>query len=129
MKIDPDELRAKGIAITPELLRSLRQQTAEEYGLTENEFKTIRDISTDLDFLKSMSQLKKDDIIEFNLKMSQFKSTLNESTANIPKCPTCGSTDIKKISGTKRWVGTGLFGLASSDVGKTMKCNNCGYKF
>lgn len=29
----------------------------------------------------------------------------------------------------KRWLTTGLFGLASSDVGKTMKCKNCGYKF
>ena len=47
----------------------------------------------------------------------------------IPKCPTCGSTNIQKISGTKRWLSTGLFGLASSDVGKTMVCKNCGYKW
>lgn len=46
-----------------------------------------------------------------------------------PKCPTCGSTNIQKISGTKRWLSTGLFGLASSDVGKTMVCKNCGYKW
>lgn len=48
---------------------------------------------------------------------------------NIPKCPTCGSINIKRISGTKRWLTTGLFGLASSDIGKTMVCKNCGYKF
>lgn len=47
----------------------------------------------------------------------------------VPTCPTCGSTNIQKISGTKRWLSTGLFGLASSDVGKTMKCKNCGYKW
>lgn len=47
----------------------------------------------------------------------------------IPKCPTCGSPNIKKISATKRWVGVGLFGLASSDVGKTMQCEDCGYKW
>lgn len=46
-----------------------------------------------------------------------------------PKCPTCGSTNIGKISGTKRWFSTGLFGIASSDVGKTMVCKNCGYKW
>jgi len=46
-----------------------------------------------------------------------------------PKCPTCGSTNIQKISGTKRWLTTGLFGLASSNVGKTMECKNCGYKW
>ena len=48
---------------------------------------------------------------------------------NLPTCPICGSTNIQKISGTKRWLSTGLFGLASSDVGKTMKCKNCGYKW
>ena len=48
---------------------------------------------------------------------------------NVPKCPTCQSSNIIKISGTKRWFSTGLFGLASSDVGKTMKCKNCGYKW
>jgi hypothetical protein len=48
---------------------------------------------------------------------------------NIPKCPTCGSTNIKRITGTKRWFSTGLFGLASSNVGKTMECKNCGYKW
>lgn len=48
---------------------------------------------------------------------------------NIPHCPTCGSIDIQKISSTKRWLSTGLFGLASSDVGKTMVCKKCGYKW
>lgn len=45
---------------------------------------------------------------------------------NVPKCSTCGSTDIKKISTVNRMVSTGLFGLASSKIGKTHKCNNCG---
>ena len=47
----------------------------------------------------------------------------------VPKCPTCGSTNIQKISVTKRLVSAGLFGLASSDIGKTMVCKNCGYKW
>ncbi len=48
---------------------------------------------------------------------------------NTPHCPTCGSTNVQKISGMKRWLSVGLFGLASSDVGKTMVCKKCGYKF
>lgn len=54
------------------------------------------------------------------------KSVIEE---NIPRCPTCHSTNIKRISSTKRWLTIGLFGLASSDIGKTMVCKNCGYKF
>lgn len=48
---------------------------------------------------------------------------------NVPHCPTCGSTNVQKISGMKRWLSVGLFGLASSDVGKTMVCKKCGYKW
>ncbi len=48
---------------------------------------------------------------------------------NMPKCPTCNSTNVKRISGTRRWISAGLFGLASSNIGKTMECRNCGYKW
>ena len=46
-----------------------------------------------------------------------------------PKCPHCGSTNISKISTTSRMISTGLFGLASSKIGKTMECKKCGYKW
>lgn len=49
-----------------------------------------------------MDDLKSKDIIEFNLKMSQFKSQVGQQKAaeesNVPKCPTCSSTNIEKIS-------------------------------
>lgn len=45
------------------------------------------------------------------------------------ECPYCHSTDTKKISGTTRWVSTGLFGLASNKIGKNFHCNNCGADF
>lgn len=51
------------------------------------------------------------------------------TTDNIPKCPTCGSTNIEKISLTRKAIGGALFGLFSSDVRKTMHCKNCGYKW
>lgn len=49
--------------------------------------------------------------------------------SNIPKCPTCGSTNITKIGTFNRMMSTGLFGLASGKIGKTMRCKNCGYTF
>ena len=47
----------------------------------------------------------------------------------IPKCPTCGSTDIEKIGMLGKLISTELFGLASSSMGKTFECNDCGYKW
>ncbi len=44
-------------------------------------------------------------------------------------CPNCSSTSTNKISMTGR-VASGLtFGIFSSSIGKTWKCNKCGYKW
>ncbi len=48
---------------------------------------------------------------------------------NIPKCPICGSTNIQKISGTKKAASAILLGIFSTDIGKTFECKNCGMKF
>lgn len=62
---------------------------------------------------------------EFNAKMTRGKVILEEKS-RAPKCPTCGSSNIAKIGIINRAVSTHLFGLASSKIGKTHKCNNCG---
>lgn len=47
----------------------------------------------------------------------------------IPKCPTCGSTNVEKISIGKKAVGGAMFGVLSSDIRNTMHCKNCGAKW
>lgn len=48
---------------------------------------------------------------------------------NRPKCPTCGSMNVRRISTTKR-VGSILgLGLVSSSLGKTYECLKCKYKW
>lgn len=51
------------------------------------------------------------------------------SSANAPKCPTCGSTNIERISTTSKVVGASLFGLFSNTARSQYKCKNCGYKW
>lgn len=48
---------------------------------------------------------------------------------NLPKCPTCQSTNVSKIGSLERGVSVAALGLMSGKIGKTMKCNNCGYKW
>ena len=48
---------------------------------------------------------------------------------NTPKCPTCGSTNVRPISATKKATGFVLAGVFSSNFGKTMHCKQCGYKW
>mgnify|MGYP001106888429 CR=1 FL=1 len=54
-----------------------------------------------------------------------------EPQQNIPKCPICGSINIKKITITRRVMKTALFGTLGvvDDAGKTYQCNNCDSKF
>lgn len=49
----------------------------------------------------------------------------------IPKCPICGSFNVKKITITTRAVKTAAFGVfgAVDEAAKTYKCENCGSKF
>lgn len=51
------------------------------------------------------------------------------SQQNIPTCPTCGSTNVCKISTTKKAIGFAAVGIFSSNFGKSMCCRNCGYKW
>lgn len=98
--------------------------------LNDEEFETLRKIADDSAFFKAMEDLKRTDPIEFQLKMSQFKNQVDAKfESNVPKCPTCGSTNIEKIRASKRWITVGLFGLGSSDAGKSMRCRDCGYKW
>lgn len=48
---------------------------------------------------------------------------------NIPKCPTCGSTNIRKISTGKKAIGFAAVGIFSSNFGKTYECLQCKYKW
>lgn len=48
---------------------------------------------------------------------------------NVPKCPTCQSTNLKKITVTSKAMNTALFGLFGTKRHKTFHCNNCGYEW
>lgn len=48
---------------------------------------------------------------------------------NKPKCPTCQSTNLKKISATSKVVNTAMFGIFGTKRHKTFHCNNCGYEW
>lgn len=52
--------------------------------------------------------------------------TVSDPTKPTPKCPTCGSANVSKIGNFNRMLSISFFGLASSKIGKTHKCNNCG---
>ena len=64
--------------------------------------------------------------MDFDAKMAHGKAILEEKS-RVPKCPTCQSTNIRKMSGVERGVSIYAFGIFSKKINKTFKCQNCGY--
>lgn len=94
---------------------------------------TLRKISNDKEFLEAMIELKKNNPIDYQLKMSQFKANLKqqenserveEDNKNQICCPKCNSTAIQTVNrGYSFW--TGFLGSGSP----RNVCQKCGYKW
>ena len=63
---------------------------------------------------------------EMKASIAVGKAILEEKS-RVPKCPTCGSTNIRKMGGVERGVSIAAFGIFSKKINKTFKCSNCGY--
>ena len=48
-----------------------------------------------------------------------------EKASHLPKCPTCGSTNVHKISFTRKATSIVGLGILSNKIGKTYQCDNC----
>ena len=69
------------------------------------------------------------EVLQRRAQQKRIEKERIEKQQNIPKCPTCGSTNIEKISTTKKAVGFVAVGVFSSNFGKTMHCKPCGYQW
>ena len=105
-------------------------------NITIEDYQVIDSISDDVQFLEAMIELKKNDPIEYQLKMSRFKANLKQQESskkveedNTLRCPTYGSTKVKKISATSKVIGASMFGLFSKTARSQFKCEQYGYKW
>jgi cytochrome c-type biogenesis protein CcmH/NrfF len=93
-----------------------------------DELRMITDISEESNFIEAMIKLKEDDIIEYQSRISQFKTQAEQQnvnkqqTSNQVHCPKCKSTSITTgARGVNQFWG---FIGASRTVNR---CANCGY--
>ena len=66
-----------------------------------------------------------DECRNINPNYDPYKSDNN----SLLKCPTCGSTNLKKISTASKVANTAFWGLLGTKRFKTFHCNNCGYEW
>lgn len=77
--------------------------------------------------LKSMKDKDKE-LLEAHLQFIAKRNAekQREAAANTLHCPTCGSTNIKKLDVVDRAVSVGFFGIFSNKINKSFKCKDCG---
>ena len=54
---------------------------------------------------------------------------LQEMKKPTPKCPTCGSKNLKRVSGLRRDLAQTAFGVANPTARAQFECKDCGYKW
>lgn len=96
-----------------------------------------------LGFCIPMEMIYKEELEKYELAVSNFERYKQKEIAEKerleqierekelykPKCPTCGSSTISKISTTSRAVSIATVGIASSKIDKQFECKKCGFKW
>lgn len=93
------------------------------------DFKNIEYIKKDFERIGCIIEEKESGYINeiSNYRVEQQKE--KDSLDLLPKCPTCGSSYVEKISSSSKLTGGLLFGLFSNNVKNSYHCKNCGYKW
>lgn len=106
-----------------------RKMSFEKYGdIIHTSDILIEEISKNplFDIEKSKITTLKD---KENESLNKLLSRSINKNNSLPKCPTCGSTNIKKISTVKRATHAYMFGLFSKTARSQFECQNCHYKW
>lgn len=118
LQVIPKEFTADGLGTC--LDDDLKQQFIDEYIKSSPEFDQYLFDHRDEDLFNRR--------MENRAKLEHGKAIL-EGRGNVPKCPTCGSTNLECISLSSKVISTALFGLLSTKRHKTFCCKNCGYQW
>ena len=106
--------------------------------ISKDDALAIYTVTRSTEIIDAMIELKQKDIIEYGLKLAQFKTQLEQQksakekakTDNRLKCPTCGSAKVIRIPGLSKAIWVALQGVYSiGKISKTFQCMNCGYKW
>ena len=111
-----------------------RNQMIEEMDIhpliSDDDAYLIYNVTHSTEIIDAMIELKQKDIIEYGLKLSQFKNQLeqkhqiNQKENNQVRCPRCGSTNI--TAGQRGYsLLTGFVGSGST----VNRCASCGHKW
>ena len=114
------------------LIKIIREITGLDLKRGKDVVDNLLLIKTNISLDEANSIKKQIEEVGGAVKITEFNANdvvISQIELNIPKCPTCGSTDISKISTTSKAVSVGLFGIFSSKIRKQFHCNSCKYEW
>lgn len=123
----PDSLDT-GLTVV-DLDNFLNNSRNEEWHETKRELRKKYTINSDVFNQELYNKIIKEEYEREHLNDDVVTTPPKPVNKNIPKCPTCGSTNIERISAGKKLAGSMLFGLFSKDAKCTFHCKNCNYKW
>ena len=109
---------------------TLSLRAVQDIDFPAQDLADIMNVSESKEFIDAMIHLRQENIIEYELKMSQIRTINqsakqhNQSQSNLPHCPKCGSTAISTVNRGFSIV-TGFIGSGSP----RNVCQKCGYKW
>ena len=116
--------------MTPEEINKLNSKNKKYKTPKRILFCNKCDRSREVDNNTNICPVCKSQLQSCNVKNKRFTSpTQHQPQPNIPRCPTCGSTNIKMISSLNRAVHGYAFGLFSKTARSQFCCQNCSYKW
>ncbi len=81
----------------------------------------------ELKTIKELEDQKKK--LEKEIKEKEQKQKELDSKKYKPKCPTCDSENVERITTFDRALSFGVFGFWSGSIGKNYRCRNCKHKW
>lgn len=89
------------------------------------------DLCIEQDVAEDKMELLLDNIKAKYLKVQNIipNSKQEKQYENVPRCQTCGSTNIQKVSVMGRAIDGAIFGVLSVEGRAQFVCKNCGYRW
>lgn len=80
------------------------------------------------EFPELYERMQKEEAEYYELATGTSYSRRNEPK-NVPKCPTCQSTNVSKISDLRKVANIAMFGIFGQTRKCQFECKDCGYKW
>ena len=130
----PEEKQKRCLAVKRNVTYAYDESLREKYTYHSEFFdKELSDKYHEGGWIKFMKEDERKSVFRYNSDGSLAVEHSGEEpcTVYIPtyiaRCPTCGSTEIVRISSLERIGSIALLGIFSPKISKTFRCNNCGY--